>query len=764
MKLRFLLLCFIGFRASQLQAQEVVRQALDAYSRQAVQEKLYVHTDRSSYVVGESIWFKLYAQDGQTHRPLDLSKVAYLELLDLSHGVVLQSKIALKQGSGHGMLVLPATIQSGHYTLRAYTNWMKNFSPELYFEKTISIVNTFTKIPAEAGDSELDLQFFPEGGHLVQNLKSTVAFRGINESGKGVSFSGAIVNQTNDTIVRIQPRHLGLGTFELTPKAGETYRAVLQEAGKQEQSIPLPPVQEKGYVLHVQSGPTQELSVEVEAQGAEESVYVLIHTRQSVRFSERQSLQNGKARFRVPLAQLQEGISHITLFNARQEPVCERLYFKRPERRLAIQVKTDKPVYATRQPVSLAVQTADSSDLSVSVYRLDSLARNETEDVYSYLWLSSDLKGTVESPAYYLTNPKAEPDLVMLTHGWSRFRWEEVLRKNPLKHIPEYEDHIVWGKVTDANGKPVRGAQVYMNAPGRDLWVYPAISDSDGRVFFEMRHFRGLNEIVVQTADSLHQVELESSFSDQYSSRSLPVFSVNPKEESSLLSRSINMQVRNAYLPLYQNSALPDTAFFYGRADQTYYLDAYTRFPVLEEVMREYVPEVDVRRSQGRFRFLMVGRTDYNFTYPPMVLLDGVPIFDLNKLLAIDPLKIKRLDIVNKRYALGPAVFNGIVSFLSYKGDIAGYQPEGLVTSYEGVQASREFYSPRYDTPAQRESRTADFRPLLFWEPKAKGRQPLQFFTSDLSGHYRVVVQGVSSSGLSGSQTYTFEVKKNEVN
>lgn len=764
MKLRLFIMLSMGLWAPQLLAQESVRQAFEAYSRRAVQEKLYVHTDRSYYVVGESLWLKVYALNGQTHQSMDLSKVAYVELLDLSHGIVLQSKISLNKGSGNGMLVLPATIQSGHYTLRAYTNWMKNFSPELYFEKTISIVNTFTKIPAETNESELDLQFFPEGGHLVQNLKSTVAFRGINESGKGVDFSGAIVNQHNDTIVRFQPRQLGMGTFEFTPKAGDNYHAALTYAGKNEQSVNLPVSQEKGYVLHVQNSQNQDLIIDVESRGVEESVYVLVHTRQAVKFTERQSLQNGKVRFRVPLAQLDEGISHITLFNAQQQPVCERLYFKRPKQKLAIQVQTDKPVYATRQSVSLALQTTDSSDLSVSVYRLDSLQQGESEDLYSYLWFSSDLKGTIESPSYYLNNPAAEPDLVMLTHGWSRFRWEDIFQGPRLTHIPEHEEHIVFGKVTDANQKPVAEAEAYLNAPGRDLWVFPAVSDSEGRVFFEMRHFSGMNEVVVQTADSLHRVELENPFSEQYSSRSLPGFSFNPKKASSLLDRSINMQVRNAYLPLYKNTVASDTAFFYGKADRTYYLDAYTRFPVLEEVMREYVPEVDVRRSQGRFRFLMVGRTEYNFTRPPMVLLDGVPIFDINKLLSIDPLKIKRLDIVNNRYALGPVVMEGIVSFISYKGDIGGYQPEGLVTSYEGVQARRDFYSPRYDTPAQRESRTADFRSLLFWEPQATGQQKLQFFTSDLSGYYRVVVQGISQSGLSGSQTYTFEVKKNEVN
>src|SRR5688572_4276769 len=108
------------------------------YRGASIQEKVYVHFDRSLYVTGENMWFKIYYTDGVLHRPLELSKVCYLELIDSDNEPVLQTKVSMNKGGGHGSLFIPATVNSGNYTLRAYTNWMKNFDPAFYFHATVS--------------------------------------------------------------------------------------------------------------------------------------------------------------------------------------------------------------------------------------------------------------------------------------------------------------------------------------------------------------------------------------------------------------------------------------------------------------------------------------------------------------------------------------------------------------------------------------------------------------------------------------------------
>ncbi len=191
-------------------------QQLVQHNKQAAQEKVFVHLDRPLYLVGETIWFKTFCLDASLHTPLDMSKVAYLEVLDRDHNPVLQTKIALDGGKGFGSVFIPPFIASGQYSVRSYTNWMKNFSPDFYFETTISIVNPFSKPSLSSSPKPTlayDLQLFPEGGNLVQGMESNVAFRAVGQDGKGINFRGSIVDQQNDTVAHFEPLKFGIGTF-----------------------------------------------------------------------------------------------------------------------------------------------------------------------------------------------------------------------------------------------------------------------------------------------------------------------------------------------------------------------------------------------------------------------------------------------------------------------------------------------------------------------------------------------------------------------
>src|ERR1700722_14501272 len=127
-------------------AQADLSQALlhqfDEYRKQGIQEKLFVHTDKSVYLAGEILWFKLYDVDAAFHMPLGISSVAYGEILDKNNKPVLQAKLAINKGDANGSVYLPASLHSGNYKLRAYTNWMKNFGPDYFFEKPVTIINS----------------------------------------------------------------------------------------------------------------------------------------------------------------------------------------------------------------------------------------------------------------------------------------------------------------------------------------------------------------------------------------------------------------------------------------------------------------------------------------------------------------------------------------------------------------------------------------------------------------------------------------------
>lgn len=234
------------------------------------------------------------------------------------------------------------------------------------------------------------------------------------------------------------------------------------------------------------------------------------------------------------------------------------------------------------------------------------------------------------------------------------------------------------------------------------------------------------------------------------------------------------MQLYNAYQEEEKNKNIAphdDTLTFYRNPDQRYYLDDYTRFPVMEEVMREYVAPIMVRKRKDDFYFYVLNKkTNEMFKEGPLVLLDGVPVFDVNSIIAFDPLKVWRLDVVSSRYYYGRLTFMGIASYSTYTGDLAGFPVDkrAWVTEYDGLNWQREFYSPVYETKEQIDSRIPDHRTLLYWAPDVKtgpeGQAELTFYASDVPGTYLMDIQGLTNDGMPGTTSLTFRVLGRENN
>ncbi|HTQ63270.1 MAG TPA: hypothetical protein VMI12_00655 [Puia sp.] len=785
----FLFLFVCGSASAQSDIANDIGSQLNQYRAHALQEKLFVHTDKSFYVAGEIVWFKVYNVDASYNKPLDLSKIAYLEIISKDQKPVLQAKIAMKEGSGKGSFFIPLSIQSGNYKLRAYTNWMKNFSPDFYFEKNITIVNAQRNLAENPAPSApaFDIHFFPEGGNLVAGIQSKVAFSVTDQFGKGVDYTGTLIDQDNNTVASFKPLLFGMGHFSFTPAANKKYKAVIRMGNNNAVLGDFPVVYDQGYVMQVEDANKDQVRVTVSTnmKTPNQFVYLIVHNRQIIKAAEMSAVNDNKAVFTIEKNKLGDGISSMTVFNNLRQPICERLYFKRPSG-LKVLANTNLDEYQTRKKVIVNIDVQDNdkpsvADMSMSVYRTDTLTSAEQNDIVSYLWLSSDLQGNIESPSYYLTNSDAQADEatdnLMLTHGWRRFRWEDVLQnKMPVfEFLPEYEGHIITGKITDKkSGAPAENVLTYVSVPGTKYQVGTSVSNNKGQLQFDIKNFYGSNEIILETdytKDSSHRLDVLSPFAEKFSAVPVSPFSISENVQDELLSHSIGTQVQNAYLTenlqKFDAPDMIDSTAFYGTPDKKFFLDEYTRFNTMEEVMREYIAGVSLRKRSQKFYFRVLN-DPYRlfFEDDPLVLLDGVPVFDADKIIAMDPLKVKKIEVVNRQYFLGPLVASGIVSYTTYKGDLEGFQfdPNTVVLEYEGLQLQREFYSPVYETPQQINSRMPDFRNVLFWTPDIKtdkrGQKQLQFYTSDQAGKYLVVIQGINSDGKAGSYSFSFDVHK----
>ncbi|MDN3550519.1 MG2 domain-containing protein [Mucilaginibacter aquaedulcis] len=764
-----------------------IKNNFDQNQKLTLQEKVFVHSDKSVYLPGEIIWFKIYCVDASFHKPLNLSKVVYVDVLDGNQNAVMQAKISMNDGSGSGSLYIPVSVISGNYKLRAYTSCMKNFSPDYYFEKQITIVNTFKSPEPQAKEqlANYDVQFFPEGGNLVAGIASKVAFKVTNFKGQGLTtYKGAIIDQHNDTVARFEPLKFGMGSFVFTPLANNAYKAIIK-GGKVTIAVKdLPATNSEGYVMQLKDNGGDQLEIAIKSTNKiSGEVYLFAHTRQIVKVSQNAYLNSGEAHFTIDKAKLGEGISHITIFNGARQPVCERLYFKRPKQQLFIEASADQPQYATRKKVSMniGVKNAASSylpaNLSLSVYRIDSLQHTDAEDIVNYLWLKSDLRGNIESPDYYFKNTNAETDAaidnLMLSQGWRRFQWNDVLKntKPAFNFLPEYNDHLITAKVVNgATGLPATDLVTYLSVPGKRVQLYAAKSDSLGRLVFNTKQLFGPGEIIVQTnseRDTAYRIDVLSPFSEQYAKHTESKFDLTSGMRNAIEEHSLGMQVQNVYagnkIKQFYDPGV-DSSGFYGKPYKTYLLDNYTRFTTMEEVLREYIREVNVVRSQKRYHIKVLNDNGF-LQGDPLVMLDDVPVFNMDKVIAIDPLKVRKLEVMRERYFYGPSVQEGILSYTTYKGDLGGVEvdPHAVVLDYEGLQLQREFYSPVYDTEDAVKSRIPDFRNLLYWQPNVNlnisGKGQLSFYTSDEKGKYVGLVQGITRNGEVGSQYFSFDVR-----
>ncbi len=648
------------------------------YTKNHLSEKIYVHTDRSYYLCGDILWFKIYVANGADNKLLAVSKIAYVEVLNTQHQPVLQGKIAIEKGTGSGSFELPVSISSGNYELRAYTNWMKNDSADHYFKKIITIINT-TQNPDSSlvhNNTKYFSQFFPEGGNLVNGLKSVVGFKVNDNYGKGVDCEGAVIDQANDTITHFKSSQFGMGRLFLTPQNGKHYKAIIYLKDSSVITKELPESYDKGYVMHASDEDAHQLKITVQsANVSSQDIYLIAETSQHIDFAKRLHFENNQSVLLINKDSLADGVAQITLLDENLQPVCERLWFKRPKNKMVIHAKADKQNYNHRDKINIDLLTTTPSgdslpgNLSVSVYRLDSLHQPAHEDIYSYLWLSSNCKGYIEEPDYYFKNEDTQTnsdlDNLLLTQGWRKFGWKNDMQVNAysFNYVPENYGHIITGRIiNDITGKPAEDILVYLSVPGKRIQVYGSMSNKDGLIHFDMKDFYGTGQVVLQTnttKDSTYHFEIFSPFSEKYSDNIWPSLYISENNKDELSAANRNMRIENGYhqkdIEQLQYSSI-DTLPFYYKPSKTYLLDDYTRFTTMEEVMREYVAEVNVSRRGKEYHLFTLNQPAFElherqvaqilFDTNPLMLLDGVPVFDAANIIAYDPLKVQKLEVV----------------------------------------------------------------------------------------------------------------------
>lgn len=708
----------------------------------------------------------------------------------VSYLVTLKDKI-VERGRGE-------TNEAGEIALK-YENKQAGQAISGQITATITLPNkeqVVKNIPLSSSTANVSVQLFPEGGNMVENLPSKVAIKAVNTAGLGEQVSGVIVDNENNEVFNFETNSLGMGNFIINPQPGKRYTANIKQKNGALQQVPLPTAQPMGYVLSVDNSDTTKMSVRLytseELLNKGEMKLVIQHDNTILTVLKSKSAKQVSV-FSIPKKDLPLGILHLTLFNNENAPIAERLVFiNQPSDLIKARLTNLAAVYGKRQNVALEL-SAKSEDkptqgsFSVAVTNTSSVKPDldNESNILTSLLLTSDLRGYIEKPnSYFLnTDKKTRTDLdnLMLTQGWSRFLWTDVLgsvAKAPV--FPAEKELKVSGKITTLGGKPVAGGKVSLISTSGGLFMIDTLTDAKGNFTFDNLMFGDSTKFIVQARNAKNKKYVEINIDriegqlitknkntgdvevnvneaiQGYIKKSERYF--NELSRRGLLQRTFLLDEVNI---VQKKNPAKNSSNLNGGGHADFVMtakDLGTCFN-LEQCLQGRVAGLIFKNG---IPYLM-----RNGNTPMQVILDGMQV-EADFLSSIQPSDVETIEVlksIGNTAIYGSRGGGGVLIITTKRGgsdmSYSRYSP-GIITYVpKGYYGIRQFYSPQY-TPGYVKN-GEDGRSTVYWNPHvptdANGIGKFNFYNTDEAGIYRVVIEGINGNGRLARSVYTYEVK-----
>jgi hypothetical protein len=776
-------------------------------------EKIYLSFDRPDYFSGDDVWFKAYLIDAQLGALSNSSGCLYVELISPDSELLQHRVIFLDNGLGHGDFHLKDSLPSGQYQVRAYTGWMRNFEDLLFFTKEIRIeniagLNPISTPESSPSDPGIDLQFFPEGGALIENVFSTVGFKAVNTLGKGCGIKGVIISEAGDTAAEFETTHLGMGSFKLKPQVKVRYYASgVADNGFRIKEY-LPETMESGYALEVSELDKDNFMVTLKTnmktlqQNPKEELNIIASSRGLLKFAAKTVISSPVKNFAIPKKYFPVGIVRFTLLDNQFRPHCERLAYADITRQVKIKVSPDKEIYAPREKVILKISVRDSADHAVKAYlSLSAVDRillkdkeREMSDISSYFLLESDIQGRIEQPAYYFNDSIPGRlyalDLLLLTQGWRDFIWKHITMPpaDPL-WLPE-SGLTVSGKLRKLlTNKQIENATISLGIFGEGKPdIYFTRTDSAGRFYFPDLKFFGEKTIVASAVDKNNDLKGWLLIDSIYKDPALIKYNWKEKSESIPDKKpEITIQKEEQYKAL-KKYKLGDTIMIdevlitsdrdvmkkdnyfriYGEPDDIIEVtDKMMHYTDIFNLMKGKVAGVSITGDFPNISINIRGASSIMLSNEPAFLLDGFPS-DITTISSLPVSEIDKVEVIKTGAALAMFGMNGsggVISIFTKHGSGRSLKPvfHSINKKVSGFYEARSFYSPKYDSPKP-EYEKPDYRSTIFWAPDVitdtDGNATVSFFNSDNNAVIQVKTEGISESGALITGKGLYEVIK----
>ena len=709
---------------------------------QNIEEQVYLHLNSSNLVVGETLLFSAHVQSKLTNLPSPLSKILYVELINSKGIVAHQSKILLENGRGSGEIFFSSTYPTGSYHLIAYTGWMTNFNE--YFESVIVVINPFQKVENQNTSSEWSIDFYPKNQSVIQNIENQFVYHLNSNAKKMPLLKGRIVDSSGEKILDITPGDHSFGSFQFKPKSSLKYQAILEDENGEFYFFDLPKVEQSGTRLLV----TQNRSAyHIKVESTEPDFEGTVKIYQKNRITSTFLVTPG---FQYPIAKnnISNDLFSIALLNNTNETIETRLIL---DYEYTAESNVEKLVYGKRDFVKKHI-SVESGNYSISVRKTNDIFNNyrtktiDNESIFQYI-----------KNYYHLPIPNCD------LSQFNNTELHELLYLADEKHtedsasniyrLPDYRGELISGYALSERSNAIQNKSIIYSSLGNDQLAI-ASTKSDGRFTLNIPPVDESTKSFITLMDtSDYSINIESNFIKEKPTFYPPKIVLDSNTIAQIVRRSINTQIENAYFDLKKDSTreLLNPKGIIGEFDYLYHLDDYNRFPTIRETFIEYIPAVYVRRKHGK-PSLSTRSGEYSptqFNKEPLVLLDGLPV-TAEDLFKFSPHKVEKIGIINKRFYFGPDFFDGLIYVQTYEGNLYDFEIDKniLQFEYQAVQTRKQYYQPDYSTSSN--DRIPDYREQLYWNPNIQsnnGSLDFQFYTSDVSGDFEIVIEGYSDYG-----------------
>lgn len=806
--LLYLLFVHLFSFSQQSDFTKVIKDKLNLFSNVNPQEKIYVHTDKSNYKINDQIWYAVYLVEATNHLKSDKSKVVHVELINDRDSIIVHKKLYVKEISVAGDFTISKGVKPGIYLIRAYTNYMKNNGNTSFYKKEITIwsdkVNPLTKSAEnnEIIDNEPDLHFYPEGGYLVNDLSNFVAIKLKNSIFNEVKTPISIYDQDDNLITTFSSSKFGLGMFNLTPKKGDRYFAKINFKGS-DYTYPLPKPLLYGDVVNAVVT-TEEVLINIKSNKTNGLLNntLVIHKRGKILFNKQLKTQTNNKVLKLPIANLDSGVLHITLFNSSNQPTCERLVFVNNKKSTVdVNIKKPKDYYTSRKKVRLNIKINDfkkhhiESILSLAVKDSNTFNENtNAENIKTWLLLNSDLKGKIENPNFFFEKEenierKYLLDLIMRTNGWRRFTWQDLLFKSQEnKFLPE--------KGLFITGKTFRMKSPYqpISVPTRLTFYSKTIAQEPVQKSAANGDFSYGPYVFFDSIPVLVEARLTNFTSKKNADRKVLIVKGKEEESPVIVRDSLKKDKHKNNLDAFLKY-------------QQYIKEIEKAFKQHENVLGEVIIKSNLKTDKDIRKDEMNARTSYGNSFrrfdienqitisnsafdifykipsvnvigdsiyikrepdrPPLFLYDEMPI-DILDLQNIDANDVSFVDVLIGADAVSFSSNGSVISIYSKLGNGNGLNSKvkrkpGIIDfNAKGFYTAKEFYAPDHINGIE-ESTKSDLRTTLHWDPLIKTTENneviIEFFTSDLKSNYLIEVQGITKTGIPFYGTSTIVVE-----